>query len=95
MLASILTSRRPAHKNIAIKARCDTRGDGRLARVRSPAADDLDGVVATALLVSAFPAHREAALAQRRPAETQLIVVKELGLLHKKRTSGGHTGPEF
>lgn len=45
---------------------------------RSPAADDLDGKLALALLVSALPAHREAALAQRRPAEAQLVVLEKL-----------------
>lgn len=52
---------------------------------RSPAADDLDGKLALALLVSALPAHGEAAFAQRRPAEAQLVVLEELGLLKKKR----------
>lgn len=55
--------------------------------LRSPAADDLDSKLPLALLVSALPAHREAAFAQRRPAEAQLVVLEELRLLEKKRKS--------
>lgn len=49
----------------------------------SPAAHDLDGVLVVALLVSALPAHGEAAFAQGRPTQTQLVVLEELGLLGK------------
>lgn len=81
MFASILTERRTSHKTIGVRTSetCAMMAG----RVHPPAADNLDGVVTPALLVLAFPAHGKTALAQGRSAETQLIVMKELGFLDK------------
>lgn len=51
----------------------------------SPAADDLDGVLMAALVVSTLPAHREAALAQGRPLQAQLIQLEEHRVLQRTR----------
>lgn len=75
-------------RSVELKAAEAHKNGGR--RARSPAADDLDGVVTAALLVSALPAHGETALAQRRPVEAQLVVVEKLGFLHQRDTAGRH-----
>lgn len=81
--------KRHRHKTVELKTAETQNGGG---RAHQPAADDLDGVVTPTLLVLAFPAHRKTALAQRRSAETQVIVMKKLGFLDKNDKAGHQAG---
>lgn len=50
-----------------------------------PSADDFHSVFLATLPVSALPADRKTALAQWRPLQAQLIMLKELRVLKKDR----------